>query len=322
MIQAIKEFERTALMESSNALLERYSGNPIIASSDIPGGAACVFNSGATVHDGNIVMLLNIWDKQWSPNFLVAWSKDGVNFDIENKTLIEPPPEYPYVSHEGIFDTRITTIDDWHYITYNVASRLGGRIMLTRTRDFSEVEQLGFITAPDHRNCVIFPEKINNLYARLERPNVGASGDIYVSYSPDLIHWGQSELVLERNSRYWESAKVGPGAPPIKTSSGWLCIYHGARESMNGFSYQAGCMLLDLKNPAKVVGKMNECLLQPEELYEITGKCPNVVFPTAALLHGKTDEIKIYYGATDTCMCLATSNINNLIGKCLENKRV
>jgi len=303
----------------------RYPGNPILTVKDIPERANCVFNSGAIVHDdpvdGPVVMMLvNTWTSDWTPKFMWAKSKDGIHFEVSPENVVIPPSEYPYVPYEGIFDTRITKLEGWYYITYNVASRLGGRIMLARTADFKTIETLGFITQPDHRNCVIFPEKIQRAYARLERPNVGDSGDIYISYSPDLIHWGRTKLVLEKNTRYWESAKIGPGAPPVKTDQGWLCIYHGCRESMNGFQYNAGCMLLDLEDPSKVIGKMRECLLWPEELYERVGQVDNVVFPTAALVvSNDPDQLNIYYGCADTCIGLATASISTLVAKCLAD---
>jgi predicted GH43/DUF377 family glycosyl hydrolase len=233
--------------------------------------------------------------------------------------MVHPPREYPYVQHEGIFDTRITPLEGWYYITYNVASRLGGRIILARTRDFAEIEIIDYITGPDHRNCVLFPERIGGQYVRLERPNINDAGDIYISSSPDLIHWGRTRLLLERNTRYWESAKIGPGAPPVKTDKGWLCIYHGCRESMNGFAYHAGAFLLDLENPARIIGKLRDCLMWPQEYYERVGNVNNVVFPTAALVHGEPDELKIYYGAADTCIGLATASVSELVEACLAD---
>lgn len=300
-------------------MIQRYSGNPIITPGDIPERANCVFNSGAVVHDEQVVMLINTWVADWTPKFLVARSSDGVHFSISGENMVRPPDEYPYVQHEGIFDTRITPLEGTYYITYNVASRLGGRILLARTDDFSSIETLDYITAPDHRNCVIFPEKIGGSYARLERPNVGDAGDIYLSYSPDLIHWGRSRLVLERNTRYWESAKIGPGAPPVRTDAGWLVIYHGCRESMNGFQYNMGAMLLDPDDPAKVIGKLRECLMWPEEQYERVGQVNNVVFPTAALRFRGSDELMIYYGAADTCIGLATASLSVLVQACLRD---
>jgi predicted GH43/DUF377 family glycosyl hydrolase len=301
-------------------LVRRCPHNPVLTVDHIPERANCVFNSGAAAAGDEIVMLVNTWTGDWTPKFLVGRSSDGIRFRVEPRNVVIPPREYPYVAHEGIFDTRITALEGWFYITYNVASRLGGRIMLIRTRDFVEFEEIGFITQPDHRNCVIFPEKIGGSYARLERPNVGDSGDIYISYSPDLVHWGRTKLVLERNTRYWESAKIGPGAPPVKTEKGWLCVYHGCRQSMNGFQYNAGCMLLDLEDPSRVVGKMRDCLMWPQEPYERSGQVDNVVFPTAAVVFGDhPDELKIYYGAADTCVCLATASIAALVEKCLED---
>jgi predicted GH43/DUF377 family glycosyl hydrolase len=293
----------------------RHPSNPIVTADDIPGSASCVFNSGV-VHDGqSYVMLVNAWDTQWRPRFLVGRSDDGVHFDIDPRNRFRPPNEHPYKPHEGIFDTRITPIEGSYLITYNVASHLGGRIRLAKTNDFESFEDLGFITAPDHRNCVIFPEKIDGAYLRLERPNVDAAGDIYLSRSPDLIHWGQTQLVLERNRRYWESAKIGPGAPPVRSEHGWLVIYHGARKGMNGYSYQAGAMLLDLDDPTVIVGKMDECLICPTESYERVGITPNVVFPTALVPKSK-DEMWLYYGAADTCMSLARVSVQALADAC------
>lgn len=300
-------------------LIRRFAGNPLLTSRDIPGGASCVFNSGVVRTRAGYVMLVNAWGGQWEPRFMVGRSRDGLRFDIDPTNRFAPPNEYPYVEHEGIFDTRITPFDDHYLITYNVASRLGGRIRLARTDDFNAFEDLGFITQPDHRNCVIFPERVNGDYLRLERPNVGEGGDIYLSRSRDLVDWGRWELVLEHNARYWESAKVGAGAPPIRTAEGWLCIYHAARKGMNGYSYQAGAMLLDLENPAQIRGKMNTCLLEPQEDYERVGITPNVVFPTAAVRdHERPDQLRVYYGSADTCMALATINMELLVRSCLE----
>ena len=311
---------RSVAARAARPLLARHQANPILTAAQIPGGASCVFNSGVVRHDGHFVMLVNAWDQQWRPRFLVARSDNGVRFNVDPSNRFTPPGEYPYQPHEGIFDTRITPMQDAdagrYLITYNVASRLGGRIRLARTDDFEKFDDLGFITAPDHRNCVIFPERIDGDYVRLERPNVAESGDIYLSRSPDLIHWGRSELVLERNARYWESAKIGPGAPPIRTDAGWLCLYHGARKGMNGYSYQAGAMLLDLDNPARVVGKLNETLLEPDADYERQGVTPNVVFPTAAV---PLDDgrLRVYYGAADSVMALAEGDTRQIVDACL-----
>ena len=303
-------------------LIERSAHNPIITASHLPFPGQSCFNSGAVRVGGEIVMVLNCWDAEWVPHFLVARSRDGIHFDIGEKSIAAPPDEYPYRGRQdGIFDTRITTFDGWHHITYNVSSALGGQIRLVRTKDFVRFEDLGFITGIDHRNCVIFPEKIGGLYARLERPNGEGTtgGDIYLSYSPELVFWGKTKLVLQKGTRYWESLKTGPGAPPIKTDQGWLVLYHACREHMNGIMYNAGVMLLDLADPSKVIGKMRACLMWPVEDYEFRGNVPQVVFPTAAVAGNSDDELWIYYGAADSSICLATASVSALVERCLAD---
>lgn len=317
--QSPQSHERAARTFINSGRLKRCEANPIITVEDIPQGAACVFNSGFAVVGDEVVGLINVWDREWIPRFLVGRSRDGIRFSIDPTNMVVPPEEYPYVPHEGIFDTRITPLEGAYYITYNVASRLGGRIMLARTTDFRSIETLGFIAGPDHRNCTIFPEKIGGYYARLERPmGEGGIGDIYISYSPDLIFWGKTKLLLEKNTRYWESAKIGAGAPPVKTDEGWLVIYHACRLGMNGYTYQMGCVLLDLEDPGVIRGKLNEPVMAPEMYYERVGIVGNVVFPTAALRHGGPDELKVYYGAADTCIGLAIGSVSDLVDGCLR----
>lgn len=305
-----------------NPLILRHPSNPILSPGDLPFEANCCFNSGVIRAADEIVMVVSCWDAEWVPHFLVARSKDGLSFDVEPRSIVDVPDEYPYRGcKEGFFDTRITPIEDWFYVTYNVSSQLGGRIRVMRTRDFRDFEDLGFITGIDHRNCVLFPERIGGAYARLERPNGEGNigGDIYVSYSPDLFHWGRTELVLQKGTRYWESKKIGAGAPPIKTPHGWLCLYHGCRHHMNGIMYNMGAMLLDLENPAKVVGKMRACLMEPQTDYEYRGNVPQVVFPTAVVQGNSDDELFVYYGAADTHICLATASLSALLERCLAD---
>jgi beta-1,4-mannooligosaccharide/beta-1,4-mannosyl-N-acetylglucosamine phosphorylase len=301
---------------SVNSQVRRYEGNPLLSPEILPKPASAVFNSGVCLFEDRFVMLANIWDNEWRPSFHVAWSDDGISFEVCPEPAVKPLTSYPYVQHEGIFDTRITPIEGRFLITYNMASHLGTRIRLCATDDFQSFEDLGFITAPDHRNCVIFPRRVGGRYLRLERPNVGEAGDIYLSESPDLIHWGRAELVLEKGFRYWASAKVGPAAPPIETDEGWLVLFHAARKSMNGYFYSAGCMLLDPEDPTKVIGRMNSTLMMPEEPYEQNGLCPNVVFPTGVVNPGGEDGLMIYYGGGDRTMNLAFASKSLLIAAC------
>jgi len=117
---------------------------------------------------------------------------------------------------------------------------------------------------------------------------------------------------------------VGPGPPPVKTREGWLCLYHGvATHLASSFIYQAGVILLDPADPQKVVGRCPDNILEPRELYELTGQVPNVVFPSGMIVDGTDEEgfalpesrIFLYYGAADTCVCLATTTVGALLDK-------
>ena len=138
----------------------------------------------------------------------------------------------------------------------------------------------------------------------------------WISYSDDLVYWGDSRVVFESRPGYWDAAKVGPGAPPFQTEKGWLLIYHGVKNTSAGPIYRLGVALFDLENPAKLIGRSEEPILSPTEDYERIGDVPNVVFTCGAILE-KDGEVKIYYGASDTSICLATAHIDNLLSLCI-----
>ena len=203
------------------------------------------------------------------------------------------------------------------------------------TDDFKIVEVLS-LTVPDNRNMVLFPEKINGKYVRLERPfPVYSRGgkdrfDIWMSKSPDLRYWGESELLLGVEHVPYANDKIGPGAPPIKTKEGWLVLFHtvdkDTEREKNGWEpkwqkrYCAGVMLLDLENPSKVIGMYKEPLIAPEGDYEENeGFRTNVIFP-GGLIAEEDGTAKIYYGLNDTVECMATARIQDLVDLCLWNK--
>ena len=206
-------------------------------------------------------------------------------------------------------------------ITYSAYSRNGVRIALAKTKDFSRVERVSLITEADYRNVVIFPEKFDGLYARLDRPHSEiAPWSIWISYSPDLCYWGQSQLIMRPELYHWDEMKIGPGAPPIKTDQGWLSIYHGVFRTMDGSVYRLGVALHDLKNPANVIGVGDSWILQPEDPWEITGYVHNVVFTCGAVLESD-GTVKIYWGGADTVMCVGEANVSDLVALCLHHGR-
>jgi predicted GH43/DUF377 family glycosyl hydrolase len=195
------------------------------------------------------------------------------------------------------------------------------RIALARTKDFVEIERVSLITEADYRNVVIFPEKFNGLYARLDRPHSEiAPWSIWISYSPDLRYWGESQLIMRPVPYHWDEMKIGPGAPPFRTDQGWLSIYHGVFKTMDGSVYRLGVALHDLLEPAKIIGVSDSWILQPEDPWEITGYVHNVVFSCAAVPE-PDGTVKIYWGGADSVMCAGEANISDLVTLCLEHSR-
>jgi predicted GH43/DUF377 family glycosyl hydrolase len=168
---------------------------------------------------------------------------------------------------------------------------------------------------------VIFPEKINGRYARLDRPHSEISPwSIWISYSPDLKYWGESKLIMKPLQYHWDEMKIGPGAPPIKTPRGWLSIYHGVFPTMDGSVYRLGVALHDFKDPSKIIAVGDDWILQPEAPYEVTGYVHNVVF-TCGAVPEKDGSVKIYWGGADSVMCVGTANLDALVDHCLNNPR-
>ncbi|RLF37929.1 MAG: glycosidase [Thermoplasmata archaeon] len=298
-------------------ILRRYEGNPIITPKDFP-GAHAIYNCGAVKFEGQYLLLLSITDCNSDARMHVATSDDGINFDIRKEPLIETSTDPEFKEYDGwTIDPRITKIGDTYYIVYPAYSVHGVVGMLGKTLDFKTFERIDIISLPDNRCPVLFPEKINGEYVRLDRPTtIHRNGEIWISYSPDLIHWGHHRLLLEPGSRPddWNSVKVGPCGPPIKTDKGWLMIYHGVHPT----GYSLSCALLDLRDPSTVIGKMPGYMLTAEEPYEMVGRVRNVVFSTGAILEEETGELKLYYGAADTCIGLATAPLDELVEACLR----
>ena len=304
-------------------MIKRYSGNPILTKDDIPYPVATVHNAGMVKHNNEYIMLFRSHKLNGRSIIGKAVSNDGYNFKVDATPFMTPATKGIFKEYEafGIEDPRISYIDGEYLITYSAYSPHGVRIGLAKTKDFKSVERFSLITEADYRNVVIFPEKFNGLYARLDRPHSEISPwAIWISYSPDLRYWGDSELIMNPVKYHWDEMKIGPGATPIKTPQGWLHIYHGVFPTMAGSVYRLGVALHDLKNPAKIVAVGDEWILQPEKTYEITGYVPNVVF-TCGAIPEPDGSVKIYWGGADTVMCVGTAKIEELVYHCISNKR-
>lgn len=300
-------------------LLCRWERNPIITCDDIPLQSNTVFNGTPVKIDGTYLLLLRVEGRQGYSFFCMARSFDGFNFIVDNQPCMLPSEDGPFALWEenGLEDPRITFIDGWYYIMYTAVSCYGHRIALARTNDFENFERIALVSGPGNKDGVLFPEKINGCYARLDRPIGNGVGSIWISYSEDLINWGRSELVISPRPRFWDSTRIGASVPPIRTDSGWLEIYHGFKMTSAGPIYRIGTVMLDLDNPSRIIGRCLNPVLSPREEYERIGDVGNVVFASGAIVE-EDGEVKVYYGAADTAICIATTHIDELIESCFE----
>lgn len=304
-------------------LIKRYQNNPILTRKDVPYPVATIHNAAAVKYGDRYMMVFRSHLHNGRSILGLAESTDGFHFTVHAKPFMTPLTNGIFAEYEayGVEDPRITFIDDVFLITYSAYSRHGVRIGLARTSDFKTVERISFITEADYRNVVIFPEKIDGRYVRLDRPHSEISPwSIWISYSPDLIHWGDSRIILKPVQYHWDEMKIGPGAPPIKTNEGWLSIYHGVFPTMDGSVYRLGAMLHDLHDPSKIIAVGDDWILQPETPYELTGYVHNVVF-TCGAIPEENGTVKIYWGGADTVMCVGTARIDQLVEHCLKNPR-
>ncbi len=298
----------------------RCKQNPLITAKNIPYQVNTVFNAGAADLGDEVVLLLRIESTSGRSHLTVAKSKDGItNWQVEDRALMHAGEGHRYEEF-GLEDCRITWMEELGFwaLTYTSYTEHGPAIGIAKTNDFCSVERIGIAYPPENKDAVLFPGKINDLYAMLHRPSVGG-GSIWIGYSPDLIFWGKSNVVLPiHGGPWWDGKRVGAGLPPIKTDKGWLLIYHGVKQMPSGPIYRMGAALLDLENPHKLIARARRWVLAPEEPYERVGDVPNVVFPCGGFVRG--NELWVYYGAADSSICLATANLNDLIDIILKEK--
>jgi len=303
--------------------LIRNPANPIITPDMMPVRCYSVMNSGATIFKDKVLLLLRVEYCDRSQHFHVALSEDGINFKVSPQEI-----NYPLSiteAHTGPasrFDMRITYIkNEDRYIIFHAAwmSNLGCGVATCTTEDFINFTPMGYISEPSNRNAVLFPEKINGMYARLDRPqDVDGNGGMWVSYSKDLDFWGHSlPIMLPKND--WYRNKAGAGAIPIRTEQGWLLIYHATAPTCSTENYYLGAMLVDLEEPHKIIAAPKEFILAAEKDYECVGQTPNVVF-TSGAVEMPDGTLNVYYGGADTRMCLAQSTVSDLVAYCLKSK--
>jgi predicted GH43/DUF377 family glycosyl hydrolase len=294
-------------------LFTRNVRNPLITARDLPYHANAVFNAGAADLGDEVLLLIRVETTSGRSHLIVARSVDGVNnWRFEERALLHPAQGFEYESN-GVEDCRLTWVAErncW-VIAYTAYSDYGTGVALATTKDFRTVERIGVVSPPDDKNATLFPRTFDGLFAMLHRPSVGG-GSVWVSYSPDLVFWGRPTVVIPvRGGPWWDGARVGAGLPPIKTEAGWIVIYHGVKHVASNPIYRLGAALLDLDEPHRLIGRTRRWLLSPQEHYERTGDAPNVLFACGGFVRG--DELWVYYGSADSCICLATAKLRDVL---------
>ena len=172
---------------------------------------------------------------------------------------------------------------------------------------FNSVDFISYASQVDVKNGVLFPNKINGRFAMLKRPT---GGGIWISYSDDLTFWGDDKPVMTPRGGYWDASRIGAAAVPIETEKGWLLVYYGTKDTSAGPLVRLGAALLDKADPSKV--KVRTCvpIISPRERYERIGDIPNMIFSCGAIL--RDGELWVYYGASDSCICLGTVELSEL----------
>ena len=300
-------------------LFSRHPANPILTAANWPYPANSVFNAGATqLLNGDTLLLARVEDRRGISHLTAARSADGItDWRIDPRPTMPAMPESCPEEIWGIEDPRIVWLEDVQRfsVTYTAYSRLGPLVALALTEDFKTFERRGPIMPPEDKDAAFFPRKFDGRWALIHRPvpNVpGAKAHMWLSFSPDLKHWGDHMVLLEaRDGAYWDAGKIGLSPPPIETPEGWLIMYHGVRRTPAGALYRLGLALLDLEDPRRVLRRGEEWVFSPQEQYEMVGDVADVVFPCGTVAQG--DELRIYYGAADTSIALATAKISDLL---------
>ena len=305
-------------------LFTRSPSNPIITANMLPYDANTVFNPAAVEIDGETVLLIRVEDRRGMSHLEVARSADGVSgwqFPPAPAFLpdIRGHPEEVW----GIEDPRATWLEErgeW-VIAYTAYSRRGPLVSLATTKDFRSFERLGPAQPPDDKDAALFPRRFKGRWMLIHRPmTTQGPAHIWASFSPDLKHWGDLSLLLEaREGAWWDADKIGLGPPPLETPEGWLIMYHGVHRTASGSLYRVGLALLDLDDPTVVLRRTDDWVFGPSEPYERVGDVAGVAFPCGWIHDQPTGQLRIYYGAADTSVCLATADLQQVLdylGQC------
>jgi predicted GH43/DUF377 family glycosyl hydrolase len=301
-------------------LFVRSDANPILTVADLPYAANSIFNPGAARVGDQTVLLLRVEDLRGISQLHVARSADGISgWTFDPEPLLQSDEDHHPEEIWGCEDPRLTWLperEEWA-IAYTAYSRRGPLVSLAMTRDFRTVDRLGPVMPPEDKDAALFPRRFDGRWAMVHRPSPLRGGaHMWISFSPDLRHWGDHTLLLEaRDGAWWDAGKIGLGPPPLETPVGWLVMYHGVHMTSDGPIYRMGLVLLDREDPRIVLHQTDEWLFGPSAPYEITGDVGRVVFPCGWVVDSANDLLYLYYGAADTVVGVATAPFSAVLAR-------
>jgi len=272
-------------------------------------------NPAAIKFDGQTLLLVRVEDMRGFSHLTVARSKDGLtNWHIDPR----PTLRADHTSREerfGLEDPRIIYLEEQKRfaITYTSFSEGGATVSLAITKTFKTFVRLGALLPPEDKDACLFPRRFRGRFALIHRPIVRGEAHIWLSFSPDLKHWGDHVILIMTRHAYWDCHRVGLGCQPVETPEGWLLFYHGVRNTTSGAIYRLGLALLDAEEPWKVIRRADEWVLGPREIYERVGDVGGVVFPSGVTVDEKADKLNLYYGAADSTVAVATAKLSDCI---------
>ena len=303
--------------------LQRHPMNPVLLP-DLTSDWECynVFNPGVLYHDGLFHMFYRAQGLDWVSRIGYAVSEDGLHWNRLRQPVLEPVDG---TDSRGVEDPRLVEIDGVFYMTYTAYGRefhgegeptyLGGGIlpMIACSENLVTWERLGpIVRGEDNKDHVLFPRKIGGRYVALHRRRP----QVWLAYSDDLLTWREQDMAPiygPREDNWWDCTSVGSNGVPIETEHGWLLINHAYDDD---HVYRLGVVLLDRDDPTQVLSRPPEPIFWPEELWELRGDVPNVVFSCANPVVDGT--VYVYYGGGDHVIGLATCGLDELLDFALD----
>jgi len=300
--------------------LQRHPQNPLLLPDPTSDWEAdSVFNPAVSHLNGMFHMHYRAQGLDWISRIGYAVSEDGITWNRMRQPVFEPVDG---TDSRGLEDPRVIEIDGVFYMTYTAygreflgqgeATHTNGGIlpMIARSKNLITWERMGpIVKGEDNKDHVLFPRKINGRYTALHRrwPRV------WLAYSDDLVAWREEDMApiygpRSEDADAWDSKSVGSNGVPIETEAGWLLINHGYSED---HIYKFGVALVDLDDPTQVITRPKTPIFGPEELWELRGDVPNVVFSGAnPVVDG---AVYVYYGGGDHVIGLATCSLDELL---------